>query len=63
VCHKFLTVGGRFPILAPFCPRMRSRCAGRDGNTVTTSGRVTFVIAKRGPDGQIVQFHRSPVPT
>jgi hypothetical protein len=33
-----------------------------DGNTVTTSGRVTFVIAERGPDWQIVQFHRSPVP-
>jgi len=34
----------------------------RDGNTFSTTGRVTFVIAKRGPDWQIVQFHRSPVP-
>ena len=34
----------------------------REGNTYTTNGRVTFVVAKRGADWQIVQFHRSPVP-
>jgi uncharacterized protein (TIGR02246 family) len=34
----------------------------RDGSTFSTTGRVTFVIAKRGADWQIVQFHRSPVP-
>src|SRR3954465_9833497 len=34
----------------------------RDGKTFGTTGRVTFVIAKRGADWQIVQFHRSPVP-
>jgi len=34
----------------------------RDGNTISATGRVTFVIAKRGPNWQIVQFHRSPVP-
>ena len=34
----------------------------RDGNTFSATGRVTFVIAKRGADWQIVQFHRSPVP-
>jgi len=34
----------------------------RDGKTISTTGRVTFVIAKRGPEWQIVQFHRSPVP-
>jgi len=34
----------------------------RDGSTFSTAGRVTFVIAKRGADWQIVQFHRSPVP-
>jgi uncharacterized protein (TIGR02246 family) len=34
----------------------------RDGNPFSTTGRVTFVIAKRGQDWQIVQFHRSPVP-
>src|SRR3954462_7031256 len=34
----------------------------RDGNPFSTTGRVTFVIAKRGPHWQIVQFHRSPVP-
>jgi hypothetical protein len=34
----------------------------RDGSTFSTTGRVTFVIAKRAPDWQIVQFHRSPVP-
>jgi uncharacterized protein (TIGR02246 family) len=34
----------------------------RDGKTFSTNGRVTFVIAKRGADWQIVQFHRSPVP-
>jgi hypothetical protein len=34
----------------------------RDGKTFGATGRVTFVIAKRGADWQIVQFHRSPVP-
>lgn len=34
----------------------------RDGQTFGTTGRVTFVIAKRGAEWQIVQFHRSPVP-
>jgi hypothetical protein len=34
----------------------------RDGNTFSTTGRVTFVVAKRGADWQIVQFHRSRVP-
>ena len=34
----------------------------REGKTISTTGRVTFVIAKRGTDWQIVQFHRSPVP-
>ena len=34
----------------------------RDGKAFTTNGRVTFVIAKRGADWQILQFHRSPVP-
>jgi hypothetical protein len=34
----------------------------RDGSTFSTAGRVTFVIAKRGADWQVVQFHRSPVP-
>jgi uncharacterized protein (TIGR02246 family) len=36
--------------------------AVRDGKTVSTTGRVTFVVVKRGADWQIVQFHRSPVP-
>jgi uncharacterized protein (TIGR02246 family) len=34
----------------------------RDGSTFSTTGRVTFVVAKRGAEWQIVQFHRSPVP-
>jgi uncharacterized protein (TIGR02246 family) len=34
----------------------------RDGKTFGTTGRVTFVVAKRGAEWQIVQFHRSPVP-
>jgi hypothetical protein len=34
----------------------------RDGSTFSATGRVTFVVAKRGADWQIVQFHRSPVP-
>ena len=34
----------------------------RDGSTFSAAGRVTFVLAKRGADWQIVQFHRSPVP-
>lgn len=34
----------------------------RDGQTITSPGRVTFVIAKRGADWKIVHFHRSAVP-
>ena len=34
----------------------------RDGQTFSTTGRVTFVVAKREADWQIVQFHRSLVP-
>jgi uncharacterized protein (TIGR02246 family) len=34
----------------------------RDGTPFSTTGRVTFIVAKRGSDWQIVQFHRSPVP-
>lgn len=34
----------------------------RDGNPYSTSGRVTFVVAKRGPDWKIVHFHRSAMP-
>jgi uncharacterized protein (TIGR02246 family) len=33
-----------------------------DGNVVATSGRVTFVVAKRGPEWKIVHFHRSAAP-
>jgi uncharacterized protein (TIGR02246 family) len=34
----------------------------RDSQTFSSTGRVTFVVAKRGADWQIVQFHRSLVP-
>jgi uncharacterized protein (TIGR02246 family) len=34
----------------------------REGKPFSTNGRVTFVVAKRGPDWQIVQFHRSAMP-
>jgi len=34
----------------------------RDGKSRTTIGRVTFVVAKRGADWQIVHFHRSAMP-
>jgi uncharacterized protein (TIGR02246 family) len=34
----------------------------RDGKPYSNSGRVTFVVAKRGPDWQIVHFHRSAMP-
>ena len=34
----------------------------RDGKPYSVNGRVTFVVAKRGPEWQIVQFHRSPLP-
>jgi uncharacterized protein (TIGR02246 family) len=34
----------------------------RDGNPISLSGRVTFVVAKRGADWQIVHFHRSAMP-
>lgn len=34
----------------------------RDGTPFTNSGRVTFVVAKRGADWTIVHFHRSPAP-
>ena len=35
----------------------------RDGATYSKSGRVTFVVAKRGADWKIVHFHRSAMPT
>ena len=34
----------------------------KDGNPTLSSGRVTFVVAKRGADWQIVHFHRSAMP-
>ena len=34
----------------------------RDGQTFSNVGRVTFVVAKRGSDWQIVHFHRSAMP-
>ncbi|MGE9010719.1 SgcJ/EcaC family oxidoreductase [Leptospira interrogans] len=34
----------------------------RDGNPTSASGRVTFVVAKRGADWQIVHFHWSAMP-
>jgi uncharacterized protein (TIGR02246 family) len=34
----------------------------KDGTPLSASGRVTFVVAKRGPDWQIVHFHRSAMP-
>jgi hypothetical protein len=34
----------------------------RDGKPFSASGRVTFVVAKRGSDWQIVHFHRSAMP-
>ena len=33
-----------------------------DGKAFSNPGRVTFVIAKRGPDWRIVHFHRSAAP-
>jgi len=34
----------------------------RDGTPTSANGRVTFVVGKRGPDWQIVHFHRSAMP-
>ena len=34
----------------------------RDGTPYSANGRVTFVVAKRGSDWQIVHFHRSAMP-
>ena len=34
----------------------------RDGTPTSASGRVTFVVAKRGAEWQIVHFHRSAMP-
>jgi uncharacterized protein (TIGR02246 family) len=36
--------------------------AVRDGKTISSPGRVTFVIARRGAEWKIVHFHRSGVP-
>jgi uncharacterized protein (TIGR02246 family) len=36
--------------------------AVRDGKPVSGNGRVTFVVAKRGSEWQIVHFHRSAMP-
>jgi uncharacterized protein (TIGR02246 family) len=37
--------------------------AVRDGKATSVNGRVTFVVAKRGPEWQIVHFHRSAMPS
>ena len=34
----------------------------RDGSPTSANGRVTFVVARRGQDWQIVHFHRSAMP-
>ena len=34
----------------------------KDGIPISASGRVTFVVARRGADWQIVHFHRSAMP-
>jgi uncharacterized protein (TIGR02246 family) len=34
----------------------------KDGNPLSATGRVTFVVAKQGADWQIVHFHRSAMP-
>ena len=34
----------------------------RDGKPTSANGRVTFIVAKRGSDWQIVHFHRSAMP-
>jgi len=34
----------------------------KDGTPISSPGRVTFVVAKRGADWQIVHFHRSAMP-
>jgi uncharacterized protein (TIGR02246 family) len=36
--------------------------AVRDGKTLTSPGRVTFVVARRETEWKIVHFHRSAVP-
>lgn len=36
--------------------------AVRDGKTISSPGRVTFVVARRGAEWKIVHFHRSAVP-
>ena len=34
----------------------------KDGSPTSASGRITFVVAKRGAEWQIVHFHRSAMP-
>jgi len=36
--------------------------AVRDGKTISSPGRVTFVVARRGSEWKIVHFHRSAMP-
>lgn len=36
--------------------------ATRDGKTISSPGRVTFVVARRGAEWKIVHFHRSAIP-
>jgi ketosteroid isomerase-like protein len=36
--------------------------AVRDGKSVSSPGRVTFVVAMRGAEWKIVHFHRSSIP-
>ena len=36
--------------------------AVRDGKTISSPGRVTFIVGRRGAEWKIVHFHRSAVP-
>ncbi len=36
--------------------------AVRDGKTISSPGRVTFIVARRGAEWKIIHFHRSGVP-
>jgi hypothetical protein len=43
-------------------PGLDTHTSVRDGTPVSSPGRFTYVIAKRGSDWQIVHLHRSAMP-
>ena len=56
--YEALVVDDRTVVIAGFDTITRVK----DGQTISSMGRVTFVLSKQGADWKIVHLHRSPFP-